>query len=64
MMIYINMSKIHKKTGSVCMICDEEIGNDGILFHKTRRQMVVLPAGNSGFLFSKTTHKPGFLLGF
>lgn len=37
-MIYINMSKIHKKTGSVCMICDEEIGNDGILFHKSRRQ--------------------------
>lgn len=31
------MSKIHKKTGSVCMICDEH-HEKIILFHKTRRQ--------------------------
>ena len=34
------MSKIHQKTGSVCLICDEEIG-DGkltVLLHRTRRQ--------------------------
>ena len=31
------MSKIHKKTGSVCMICDE-LSKHNIVFHKTRRQ--------------------------
>ena len=31
------MSKIHKKTGSVCMICDEPY-EKSIIFHKTRRQ--------------------------
>jgi len=31
------MSKIHKKTGNFCLICDEDV-SDGITFHKTRRQ--------------------------
>lgn len=31
------MSKLHKKTGSVCIICDEPTEKT-ILFHKTRRQ--------------------------
>jgi hypothetical protein len=31
------MSKIHIKTGSKCIICDENYFN-GIIFHKTRRQ--------------------------
>ena len=31
------MSKIHKKTGSFCLICDESI-ESCIIFHKTRRQ--------------------------
>lgn len=31
------MSKIHKKTGDFCIICDEYI-SDGVIFHKTRRQ--------------------------
>lgn len=35
------MSKLHKKTGSVCMICDEPF-EKGILFHKTRRQTHIL----------------------
>ena len=36
------MSKIHKKTGSACLICDEPIfrseSKNSIIFHKTRRQ--------------------------
>ena len=33
------MSKLHKKTGSTCMICDEPLNKEkSILFHKTRRQ--------------------------
>jgi len=34
------MSKIHNKTGLVCMICDESSKHpiDNIIFHKTRRQ--------------------------
>ena len=36
------MSKIHKKTGSVCMICDEQVDSTCIIFHKTRRQTHVL----------------------
>ena len=33
------MSKIHKKTGSTCIICDESLTKDNsITFHKTRRQ--------------------------
>lgn len=32
------MSKIHTKTGSVCLICDEQLDNSSIFFHKTRRQ--------------------------
>lgn len=32
------MSKIHKKTGLVCMICDEPNINNNVIFHKTRRQ--------------------------
>ena len=37
------MPKIHKKTGSLCVICDEPIiqvegKNNSIIFHKTRRQ--------------------------
>jgi hypothetical protein len=32
------MSKIHKLSGSVCMICDEDINGNFVLFHKTRRQ--------------------------
>ena len=35
------MSKIHSKTGSVCMICDEK-PNKSILFHKTLRQTHLL----------------------
>ena len=31
------MSKIHTKTGSNCILCDENYTN-GIIFHKTRRQ--------------------------
>tara|TARA_Y100000389_G_scaffold137821_1_gene135465 strand:+ start:143 stop:970 length:828 start_codon:yes stop_codon:yes gene_type:complete len=31
------MSKIHRKTGSNCILCDEKYYN-GIIFHKTRRQ--------------------------
>lgn len=31
------MPKIHEKTGSFCMICDEKI-TEPIVFHKTRRQ--------------------------
>jgi hypothetical protein len=31
------MSKIHKKTGNYCLICDED-ASDGITFHKTKRQ--------------------------
>ena len=34
------MSKIHKKTGYMCIICDEPITgqNNSFIFHKTRRQ--------------------------
>jgi hypothetical protein len=32
------MSKIHAKTGLICMICDEPNKSDNIVFHKTRRQ--------------------------
>jgi hypothetical protein len=32
------MSKIHKKTGNICLICCEEMNGNGILLHKTRRQ--------------------------
>lgn len=32
------MSKLHQKTGSVCIICDEPITEDGVMIHKTRRQ--------------------------
>lgn len=32
------MSKIHKKTGSVCLICDENIDSKSVLLHKTTRQ--------------------------
>lgn len=39
--IILKMSKIHKKTGSVCMICDEPY-EKSIMFHKTRRQTHVL----------------------
>lgn len=35
--IILKMSKIHKKTGSVCMICDEPYERS-IMFHKTKRQ--------------------------
>ena len=35
------MSKLHKKTGSICMICDEK-NEINILLHKTRRQTHVL----------------------
>ena len=35
------MSKLHQKTGSTCMICDE-LTKKSILFHKTRRQTHVL----------------------
>lgn len=31
------MSKLHKKTGSTCMLCNEQSQNS-IIFHKTRRQ--------------------------
>jgi hypothetical protein len=33
------MSKLHKKTGSACLICDESLTKEYcIIFHKTRRQ--------------------------
>jgi len=32
------MSKIHKKTGLTCMLCDESLEKYNIIFHKTRRQ--------------------------
>ncbi len=40
------MSKLHKKTGSTCMICDEK-PDKSIIFHKTRRQthMMCLDCG-------------------
>lgn len=35
----IRMSKLHKKTGTICLVCEEKCGpEDSILFHKTRRQ--------------------------
>jgi hypothetical protein len=36
---HLKMSKLHKKTGSMCMICDELLINEkSIVLHKTRRQ--------------------------
>jgi len=32
------MTKVHRKTNSMCCICCEEVKGDGILLHKTRRQ--------------------------
>ena len=36
------MSKIHRKTNKICSICCDEITDDGILLHKTRRQTHIL----------------------
>lgn len=39
------MSKLRKRTGSTCMICDEKICSDGssaVVLHKTRRQVHAL----------------------
>jgi hypothetical protein len=33
-----NKGKIHKKTGSSCIVCDEQIEENHIVLHKTRRQ--------------------------
>ncbi len=32
------MSKIHTKTGNICPVCCDEIEDEGIVLHKTRRQ--------------------------
>jgi hypothetical protein len=32
------MSKIHTKSGSMCSICDQAVGEDGVTLHRTRRQ--------------------------
>jgi hypothetical protein len=32
------MSKIHMKTGDTCIICCDELKDNGIIMHKTRRQ--------------------------
>jgi hypothetical protein len=34
--------KIHNKTGNICLICEDDIKNDGIILHKTRRQTHIL----------------------
>lgn len=36
--MYAKMSKIHTKTGNTCLICCDDVQNNCIIIHKTRRQ--------------------------